>query len=457
MNFKLTVLFSIFFITAAFAKSPLAFQVSDKLIKSDTAKKDTIPADFPGGINLFYEYLKTHVKYPVASRLNGLQGKVHLKFVIDTVGNVTNVKILKKLDRYTNLQAVRVVTQSPKWIPATIKGKKAKFIYNIPISFSDTSSSKGAAVMVSGKLLKNNRRVAKLPLDTMPYLILPENLTQAVFGPKYKRKLLVFNKTNLDINGYDEAQFKDAFKLLQNIDTSKVQLNVYHKDLPLDQWSKYLNKDSILSIFIYPASVSRPFDQKKLGTVVLMTKAGLENDKKTKRDLIDNILAYRKDFRNPPKEMIAIDDYYYNPQLVYNGLDTAIIKTVNLVDSARIVRMYGTNFKSGCYYIYTKNYNQNKYALDRQKLFTMIDQYKKTQIASVDDQLYLNNFPIDFKSLSAVPAKDIAYVRMITNEETKAYMGYVPMRNSIFIHTTQEYIDKSPIEVRIAPPPDIKK
>ncbi|MES2829455.1 MAG: energy transducer TonB [Bacteroidota bacterium] len=448
MKFKLTVLLSIFFSTTIFANT------STNKFTTDSLHKDSIAADFPGGIGLFYNYLKTTVKYPIASRLRGVQGKVQLKFVIDTTGKVTRVKVMKGLDKFTNMEAVRVIRQSPNWISGSVKGKKVNYTYNIPISFSDTSSYKDAAVMISGKLLKNANLVAKLSLDTMPYYIIPENLTQAVLGQNYKRKLLVFNKTILDLKSYDEAHFQNAFKLLQNIDTSKVQLNVYSKDMQLDEWRKYLNKDSIISIFIYPPSVSKPYDPKKLGTVVLMTRAGLSDLAKMKRDLIDTIMAYRKGSRNPPKQMIAIDDWYNSPELVFNGIDTAIIKSVNIIDSARVARIHGPGYKSGIIYIYTKNYNPNKFANDRQMLLAMIDQYNKTQIDPIDDQLYINHVPYKFKAITDVPTKDITFVRRVTKEETKAIMGFVPMRNSIYVQTTQEYINRSPVEVKISPPPN---
>lgn len=316
MKFRLAALLLIFFSTAALANHSLVYNIVD------TSKKDSIPPQFPGGMNLFYEYLKTNIKYPVLSRLKGVQGKVVVKFVVDSTGQVSKVKISNGLDKYCNEEALRIIRLSPKWIPGDINGKRADFLYNIPLSFKDTISIAGAGVMINGNLLRNYKTVKKTDLNKMPFYIMAPDLAKAIFGAKYNKKLVVFNDSAINLKGYDEAHFKNTFNMFQAIDTGKVQLNISEKVSSFNTWRQYLNKDSILGIFIYPASTYRTLDKNKLGSITLITKAGLDRQKKVKSSLIESIIAYRNGTSPLRKEMILIDEYHYNSVAIFNRIDT---------------------------------------------------------------------------------------------------------------------------------------
>ena len=101
----------------------------------DFVSVDTQPG-FPGGLSKFYEYLKNSVKYPQEAKKNNVQGKVFLSFIVETDGNLSNVTVERSLGSGTDEEAVRVLEESPKWIPGTAKGKPVRVKYNIPISFT---------------------------------------------------------------------------------------------------------------------------------------------------------------------------------------------------------------------------------------------------------------------------------------------------------------------------------
>ncbi|WP_457289961.1 energy transducer TonB [Pedobacter sp. UYP24] len=429
MLYRLTALLVLFFSTTILAKAS-AFSYP-----TDTLKKDTVPAQFPGGIDLFYQYLKTNTKFPIASRLKGVQGKVNLKFVVDTNGQVSNVKIKKGLDKHTNLEALRVVRQSVKWIPATINGIKQSFSYNIPIRFSDTVSLKGAEVMVNGNLLNRRRKAMRLNLDTLHYSVLEPKFATAIFGAKYNKKVVFFNDSVINTKGYNDAHFKYAFKMLQNIDTSKVQLNVADKPVSLNEWRKYLNKDSIVNISFYTAAVSRTIDKNKLGTASLITKAGIDKQKQVRQNLIQNIVAYRNGKGSLPTELVTIDNASYSTPAIYGNIDTNVIRYVNILPPADAVKFYGEAYKNGITYIYTKNYQANKQITDKQKLLELIAQDKDGSKTWVTHAVFLNNKPILLEGLSHLSASDIQYVNIISKEEAKAFFGDQEQRGIISVNT----------------------
>lgn len=91
---------------------------------------------FPGGMEMFYQYLKKSVKYPVEAQNNNVQGKVFLSFIVEKNGELADIKVERKLGAGTDEEAIRVLKESPKWIPGIYEGKAVRVKYNIPISFS---------------------------------------------------------------------------------------------------------------------------------------------------------------------------------------------------------------------------------------------------------------------------------------------------------------------------------
>lgn len=95
-----------------------------------------VQPSFAGGMQNFYAYLKSTVKYPAEAIKNNIQGKVFLSFVVEKDGKLTDIKVERKLGFGTDEEAVRVLDESPKWIPGINDGKAVRVKYNIPISFS---------------------------------------------------------------------------------------------------------------------------------------------------------------------------------------------------------------------------------------------------------------------------------------------------------------------------------
>ena len=95
-----------------------------------------VPPVFPGGMDKFYKYLNSSIKYPMMAAENNIQGKVFVSFVVEKNGALTDIKVLRSLGGGTDEEAVRVLKASPKWTPGVQNGKQVRVKYNIPISFS---------------------------------------------------------------------------------------------------------------------------------------------------------------------------------------------------------------------------------------------------------------------------------------------------------------------------------
>lgn len=92
-------------------------------------------ARFEGGKEAFYTYIRSNLKYPEHLRRMGILGTVLLSYVIDEEGKITEVKVVESVHEDLDKEAIRVLENSPNWIPAQRVGRKVKVRMKIPISF----------------------------------------------------------------------------------------------------------------------------------------------------------------------------------------------------------------------------------------------------------------------------------------------------------------------------------
>lgn len=95
---------------------------------------DQMPA-FPGGVSGLVDYLSQNVHYPDLARVNNIQGRVMVKFVVEKDGSINECKIVKSVDPSLDKEALRVVKSMPKWQPGMKDGKPVRVSYTVPISF----------------------------------------------------------------------------------------------------------------------------------------------------------------------------------------------------------------------------------------------------------------------------------------------------------------------------------
>jgi TonB family protein len=104
--------------------------------KEDSNKSgDTTFAQFPGGEVALTNFLNHNIIYPPNAREFDIQGQVVVGFVVNEDGIISEIKIIKSVDKELDAEAVRVVKMLPKFKPASIHGKALKTNYMYPISF----------------------------------------------------------------------------------------------------------------------------------------------------------------------------------------------------------------------------------------------------------------------------------------------------------------------------------
>lgn len=89
-----------------------------------------VQPEFPGGIKEFYKYVATNFKIS-----NITKGVMKVEFIVGVDGTLKDFKIIQWLNHDMNTEALRVLNNSPLWIPGKVDGKIARVKFSIPITF----------------------------------------------------------------------------------------------------------------------------------------------------------------------------------------------------------------------------------------------------------------------------------------------------------------------------------
>lgn len=134
--FKMSKLISILLFISLFIAYPNFAQ--------DTSAVDEIflvveeSPQFPGGMEALYQYIGENIQYPKKAREMGIEGRVMLEFIVDKDGSIDDIKVLQGIGAGCDEEAVRVMQQSPPWIPGKQRGRAVKVRMVIPINYQFT-------------------------------------------------------------------------------------------------------------------------------------------------------------------------------------------------------------------------------------------------------------------------------------------------------------------------------
>lgn len=76
---------------------------------------------FPGGWNEWIGFVRKNMEWTPERK--GAQN-IQIEFTVQANGEITDTKVINPKPNVNEKEALRVMTLSPKWIPATLKGKK---------------------------------------------------------------------------------------------------------------------------------------------------------------------------------------------------------------------------------------------------------------------------------------------------------------------------------------------
>lgn len=117
-----------------FLDLPYVEDPSIEIVKDSFTVVEKMPT-YPGGLKALYKFVGKKIKYPSKARRMGVEGKVFLNFTIDKDGSITSIKVLRGIGSGCDKEAIRVLSNMPKWNPGKQRGKPAKVSMTLPITF----------------------------------------------------------------------------------------------------------------------------------------------------------------------------------------------------------------------------------------------------------------------------------------------------------------------------------
>lgn len=82
------------------------------------------------------QYLSSKVNYPKDAIKAGAEGRVMVLFIVTKNGTVDSAGALNSIHPSLDKEAVRVITDMPKWKPGMLDGKAVNTYYVLPIKFN---------------------------------------------------------------------------------------------------------------------------------------------------------------------------------------------------------------------------------------------------------------------------------------------------------------------------------
>lgn len=90
---------------------------------------------YPGDMEAFYKFLAQQMHYPKEALENGIEGRVVVRFVVEEDGRLTHFEAISSPSPLLSNEAIRVLSQMPRWNPAKRMGRNVRCQYNIPVMF----------------------------------------------------------------------------------------------------------------------------------------------------------------------------------------------------------------------------------------------------------------------------------------------------------------------------------
>jgi periplasmic protein TonB len=96
---------------------------------------EVMPSFKGGGLEKFREWITKRTNYPQAAYDKRIRGTVYLTFIVEKDGSVSNVTVVKGVDPLLDNEAVKTISESPKWTPGLQRGEPVRVRYSIPLNF----------------------------------------------------------------------------------------------------------------------------------------------------------------------------------------------------------------------------------------------------------------------------------------------------------------------------------
>ena len=124
-------------VDAPFSSSTtLKFKLPDKILVKDEpfVVAEEMPV-YPGGDAELLKFIKDNAIYPGEAKAEKIEGRVIIRFIVNTEGNVEGISVLKGVNPLLDAEAMRVCSMLKGFSPGRQSGKAVNVWYMAPVNF----------------------------------------------------------------------------------------------------------------------------------------------------------------------------------------------------------------------------------------------------------------------------------------------------------------------------------
>ena len=111
--------------------TPVAIEVPDTLGKTYDAVE--VMPEFPGGTEALLSFIKDNLEYPQKAIDEQTEGRVIIRFVVNSNGEISDPTILKGINKNLDQAAIDVINKLPRWKPGQQDGQPVSVRFTLPI------------------------------------------------------------------------------------------------------------------------------------------------------------------------------------------------------------------------------------------------------------------------------------------------------------------------------------
>ncbi len=114
----------------------IGFRLPDQIVKEEPFVVVEEMPMYPGGEGELLKFLAVNTQYPEAAKAQNIEGKVIIRFIVNTEGDTEGMSVLKGVHPLLDAEAVRVVSMLSGFKPGMQGGKAVPVWYMVPITFT---------------------------------------------------------------------------------------------------------------------------------------------------------------------------------------------------------------------------------------------------------------------------------------------------------------------------------
>lgn len=106
-----------------------------EVVQREIAEGEFVLPSFPGGLDSMLVYIDKNLQYPEKAIAEKIEGQVVCGFLVEKDGSISMVDVLQSVSKELDNEAVRLISNMPRWQPAHRGNENVAMLMSHPIMF----------------------------------------------------------------------------------------------------------------------------------------------------------------------------------------------------------------------------------------------------------------------------------------------------------------------------------